>query len=124
MTNRPDSPSPVMFGPECPCHSFPAKARHGQRTCPHRPGGNFGDIRSRWSFAAVIPAEAGIHESQGVRGLPLSTGMGQRMTQVMAGQPDANVCEGLDRPTIPGDFAFGRGLPLVGAYYRLQDILR
>jgi len=51
--------------------------------------------------------------------------MGQRMAQVMAGRPEANVWDdGLDWPAIPGHFAPGWGLPLVGAYYRLQDILR
>jgi len=31
---------------------------------------------------------------------------------------------GLDWPAFPGHFALAWGLPLVGAYYRLQDILR
>ena len=35
----------------------------------------------------------------------------------------SDVWEGLDWPAIPGHFAPGWGLPLVGAYYRLQDIL-
>ena len=35
----------------------------------------------------------------------------------------SDVWEGLDWPAIPGHFALGWGLPLVGAYYRLQDIL-
>ena len=57
-------------------------------------------------------------------GVQMSTWMGQRMAEVMAVRPEANVWEGLDWPAIPGHFALGWGLPLVGAYYRLQDILR
>lgn len=57
-------------------------------------------------------------------GVQMSTYMGQRMAEVMAGRPEANVWEGLDWPTIPGRFALRWGLPLVGAYYRLQDIVR
>ena len=57
-------------------------------------------------------------------GVQMSTYMGQRMAEVMAGRPEANVWEGLDWPAIPGHFALEWGLPLVGAYYRLQDILR
>ena len=59
-------------------------------------------------------------------GVPMSTCMGQRMAKVMAGRPEAKVWDGLDWPAIPGHFAlrWGLGLPLVGAYYRRQDIVR
>ena len=57
-------------------------------------------------------------------GVQMSTYMGQRMAEVMDGKPEANVWDGLDWPAIPGHFALNWGLPLVGAYYRLQDILR
>ena len=57
-------------------------------------------------------------------GVQMSTYMGQCMAEVMAGRPDANLWQGLDWPAIPGHFALGWGLPLVGAYYRLQDLLR
>ena len=46
------------------------------------------------------------------------------MAEVMAGRPDANAWEGLAWPAVPGHFALAWGLPLVGAYYRMQDILR
>ena len=57
-------------------------------------------------------------------GVQMSTFMGQRMAEVMDGKPEANVWNGLDWRAIPGHFALDWGLPLVGAYYRLQDILR
>ena len=57
-------------------------------------------------------------------GVQMSTFMGQRMAEVMDGKPEANVWNGLDWRAIPGHFALGWGLPLVGAYYRLLDILR
>ena len=69
--------------------------------------------------ADTVLVESMGHNGHGVQ---MSTYMGQRMAEVMAGRPEANVWEGLDRPTIPGDFALGWGLPLVGAYYRLQGI--
>ena len=57
-------------------------------------------------------------------GAQMSTCMGQRMPEVMAGRPEAKVRDGLDRPAIPGRFALRWGLPLVGAYHRRQDIVR
>ena len=57
-------------------------------------------------------------------GVQMSTYMGERMAEVMTGNTSANVWHGLDWPAIPGHFALGWMLPLVGAYYRLQDILR
>ena len=57
-------------------------------------------------------------------GVPVSTHMGQRMAEVMAGRPEANARDGLDRPAIPGHFALRRGLPLAGAYYWRQEVVR
>lgn len=58
-------------------------------------------------------------------GVQMSTYMGQQMAAVMAGDASANVWRGLDWPAIPGHFTLGWGvLPAIGAYYRLQDMLR
>ena len=57
-------------------------------------------------------------------GVQMSTYMGQQMAEVMAGNTTANVWDGLAWPAIPGHFTLGWTLPVVGAYYRLQDIFR
>ena len=57
-------------------------------------------------------------------GVQMSTYMGQQMAAVMAGDNTANVWRDLDWPAIPGHFALGWMLPAIGAYYRLQDVLR
>lgn len=56
-------------------------------------------------------------------GTQMATHMGQAMAAVMAGERDANPWLGLDWPAIPGHFGPPWFLPLVGAYYRLQDRL-
>lgn len=56
-------------------------------------------------------------------GTQMSTHMGQVMASVMAGDSDANPWSGLDWPAIRGHFGPPWFLPLVGAYYKLQDWL-
>jgi glycine/D-amino acid oxidase-like deaminating enzyme len=56
-------------------------------------------------------------------GVQMSIGTGQRMAEVMEGRVDANPWRELDWPAIPGHFGKPWFLPLVGAYYRVQDAL-
>jgi len=56
-------------------------------------------------------------------GVQMSVRMGQIMADVMDGRADANPWRDLEWPAIPGHFGKPWFLPLVGAYYRLQDIL-
>ena len=56
-------------------------------------------------------------------GVQMSVHMGQVMADVMAGRADANPWGQLEWPPIPGHFGKPWFLPVVGAYYRLQDIL-
>lgn len=56
-------------------------------------------------------------------GVQMSVHMGQKMAEVMAGQADSNPWRGLDWPAIPGYYGKAWFLPLVGAYYKLQDRL-
>ncbi|HUG23583.1 NAD(P)/FAD-dependent oxidoreductase [Piscinibacter sp.] len=56
-------------------------------------------------------------------GVQMSVHMGQVMADVMAGRPELNPWRGLDWPAIPGHFGKPWFLPIVGAYYRLQDWL-
>ena len=56
-------------------------------------------------------------------GVQMSVHMGQVMVDVMEGRADANPWRQLEWPQIPGHFGKPWFLPLVGAYYRLQDIL-
>jgi hypothetical protein len=53
----------------------------------------------------------------------MSVGAGQRMAQVVAGDASANPWRELDWPAIPGHFGKPWFLPVVGAYYRVQDAL-
>jgi glycine/D-amino acid oxidase-like deaminating enzyme len=48
----------------------------------------------------------------------------ERMAEVMEGRTERNPWRVLDWPSIPGHFGKPWFLPLVGAYYRAQDILR
>ncbi len=57
-------------------------------------------------------------------GVQMSTYMGAQMAEVMAGNSAANVWHGLDWPAIPGHFSVRWLMPVIGAYYRLQDVLR
>lgn len=56
-------------------------------------------------------------------GVQMSVHMGQVMAKMMAGDSLANPWHELDWPAIPGHFGKPWFLPLVGAYYRLQDML-
>ena len=56
-------------------------------------------------------------------GVQMSVHMGQLMADIMAGKANANPWAGLDWPAIPGYFGKAWFLPLVGAYYKLQDRL-
>jgi glycine/D-amino acid oxidase-like deaminating enzyme len=56
-------------------------------------------------------------------GVQMSVQMGQIMADVMDGRGDANPWRELEWPPIPGHFGKPWFLPVVGAYYRLQDIL-
>ena len=67
----------------------------------------------------------GLYYSMGYsgHGTQMSTHMGQVMAAVMAGDRDANPWRGMDWPAIKGHFGPPWFLPLVGAWYRLQDRL-
>jgi glycine/D-amino acid oxidase-like deaminating enzyme len=56
-------------------------------------------------------------------GVQMSVLMGQVMADLMAGRTDRNPWRVLAWPQIPGHFGKPWFLPVVGAYYRLQDIL-
>ena len=67
----------------------------------------------------------GLHYSMGYsgHGTQMSTHMGQVMAAVMAGDRGANPWDELDWPAIRGHFGPPWFLPLVGAWYKLQDRL-
>jgi glycine/D-amino acid oxidase-like deaminating enzyme len=56
-------------------------------------------------------------------GVQMSVHMGQVMADVMAGRPELNPWRELEWPAIAGHFGKPWFLPIVGAYYRLQDWL-
>ena len=56
-------------------------------------------------------------------GVQMSVGTGQAMADVMGGHAEANPWRDLEWPAIPGHFGKPWFLPLVGAYYRVQDAL-
>jgi glycine/D-amino acid oxidase-like deaminating enzyme len=56
-------------------------------------------------------------------GVQMSVHMGRVMADVMFGAATRNPWRKLEWPAIPGHFGHAWFLPLVGAYYRLQDIL-
>jgi len=56
-------------------------------------------------------------------GVQMSVHMGQAMADIMDGRDEANPWRQLKWPAIPGHFGKPWFLPLVGAYYRFQDIL-
>ncbi len=56
-------------------------------------------------------------------GVQMSVHMGRVMADVMFGSASRNPWRQLEWPAIPGHFGRAWFLPLVGAYYRLQDIL-
>lgn len=67
----------------------------------------------------------GMYYSMGYsgHGVQMSVHMGQVMADVLYGDAESNPWRKLDWPAIPGHFGHAWFLPLVGAYYRLQDIL-
>jgi glycine/D-amino acid oxidase-like deaminating enzyme len=56
-------------------------------------------------------------------GVQMSVRMGQAMAQVLEGKTEANPLRGLSWPAVPGHFGKPWFLPVVGAYYRVQDAL-
>jgi glycine/D-amino acid oxidase-like deaminating enzyme len=56
-------------------------------------------------------------------GVQMSVGTGLAMADVMGGHAEANPWRDLEWPAIPGHFGKPWFLPLVGAYYRVQDAL-
>jgi glycine/D-amino acid oxidase-like deaminating enzyme len=56
-------------------------------------------------------------------GVQMAVHMGQVMADVMNGRPELNPWRELAWPAIPGHFGKPWFLPIVGAYYRLQDWL-
>jgi glycine/D-amino acid oxidase-like deaminating enzyme len=69
---------------------------------------------------------AGLLYSMGYsgHGVQMSTHMGRVMADVIDGRPAASPWLELDWPAIPGNFGDPWFLPFVGAYYRVQDMLR
>lgn len=67
----------------------------------------------------------GLYYSTGYsgHGVQMSVHMGRVMADVMAGQPERNPWRDLEWPAVPGHFGKPWFLPIVGAYYRLQDWL-
>ncbi|CAN7418868.1 FAD-binding oxidoreductase [Pseudoduganella sp. LjRoot289] len=67
----------------------------------------------------------GLYYSTGYsgHGVQMSVHMGQVMADVMAGKPEGNPWRDLAWPAVPGHFGKPWFLPVVGAYYRLQDWL-
>jgi glycine/D-amino acid oxidase-like deaminating enzyme len=56
-------------------------------------------------------------------GVQMATYMGQQMARVMAGDRAANPWDDLDWPSVPGHFGKPWFLPLVGLWYKWQDII-
>lgn len=56
-------------------------------------------------------------------GVQMATAMGERMARVMGGDAAANPFAGLAWPAIPGHLGKPWFLPMVGAWYRVQDWL-
>ncbi len=57
-------------------------------------------------------------------GVQMAVHMGEAMAKMMAGEPQANPWHDLDWPAIPGHTGKAWFLPMVGAWYRVQDWLR
>ncbi len=67
----------------------------------------------------------GLYYSMGYsgHGTQMATYMGQQMAHVMGGEAAANPWRGLDWPSVPGHFGKPWFLPLVGLWYKWQDII-
>lgn len=57
-------------------------------------------------------------------GTQMATYMGAIMAEVLDGRANLNPWRDFDWPAIPGHFGYPWFLPLVGAYYRYQDLVR
>ncbi len=68
----------------------------------------------------------GVYFSMGYsgHGTQMATYMGAIMAEVLDGKPDLNPWREFDWPAIPGYFGWAWFLPLIGAYYRYQDLVR
>jgi len=68
----------------------------------------------------------GMHFAMGYsgHGVQMSVHMGRVMAEVMGGRTDANPWRNLDWPAVPGHLGRPWFLPLVGAWYRLMDVLK
>lgn len=56
-------------------------------------------------------------------GVQMATYMGQAMARVMGGDTAANPWAGLDWPSVPGHFGKPWFLPMVGLWYKWQDLI-
>ena len=56
-------------------------------------------------------------------GLDMSTLIGRTLTDVMDGRPDLNPWKDFNSPAIPGYFGRPWFLPVLGAYYRIKDLV-
>jgi Glycine/D-amino acid oxidases (deaminating) len=67
----------------------------------------------------------GLYYSMGYsgHGVQMATYMGQMMARVMAGDAAANPWADLDWPSVPGHFGKPWFLPLVGLWYKWQDVI-
>ncbi len=95
----------------------------------------FADVRIDYCWGGSVDMSAdrmpragqhkGLYYSMGYsgHGVQMAVHMGQIMADVMAGNDHANPWGELKWPPIPGHFGKPWFLPVVGAYYRLQDIL-
>ncbi len=90
-------------------------------------------VEHRWGGTIDLTADrlprAGEHDGMyfamgySGHGVQMATHMGQQMARVIGGDPGANPFAGLDWPAIPGHLGKPWFLPMVGAWYRLQDWL-
>jgi glycine/D-amino acid oxidase-like deaminating enzyme len=67
----------------------------------------------------------GLHFAMGYsgHGVQMAVHMGQVMAAMMGGRPAANPWRGMPWPAIPGHFGKPWFLPIVGAWYRVKDLL-
>ncbi|MFZ2997934.1 NAD(P)/FAD-dependent oxidoreductase [Sphingobium sp.] len=67
----------------------------------------------------------GLYYSMGYsgHGVQMATHMGQQMARVISGEPDANPWGQLDWPSVPGHFGKPWFLPMVGLWYKWQDVI-
>lgn len=92
-------------------------------------------VRIDWCWGGMVDLTAdrlpragekdGLHYAMGYsgHGVQMSVHMGERMAAVLEGRPEDNPWRDLDWPAVPGHLGKPWFLPLVGAYYRIQDLL-